>query len=438
MTKIAIISTRLCGIDGVSIEAGKWAEAYVKLGFTPVYIAGNFIKTPESQYFKIKEMDYYHPEVLRVRSIAFNKNTDKSINKDANEDTNNKLYDYCNLKKSIDNLKRKIKREILKIIGDNNIKYLSIENALSIPLNIPLGIALSEIIMEKKIKTITRHHDFYWEREEFLGSNIEDILGKYFPPDIDIIKHVVINSIAQKSIYLKKKIKAEYIPNVFDFKIIDNLNTSNDLGSNNFRKALKIGSRDYLLLQPTRVIERKRIERSIELVEKLSKKVDRKIYLLISGEPEKDEIDYFYWILDLARQKEVNLILSKSYKRGNKSFNWIDIFKSHSIYDGYISCDLVTLPSDVEGFGNPVIEASAFKRPLFVNNYPVLKDMLKKGFDFILIDGKVDSDCIEKVIKVFRDKKYRMKMLENNFNVAKKFYSMDFLIDKLKMLLNIN
>ena len=45
MDKIAIISTRLGGIDGVSIEADKWAETFLSLGLLPIYIAGDFVKT---------------------------------------------------------------------------------------------------------------------------------------------------------------------------------------------------------------------------------------------------------------------------------------------------------------------------------------------------------------------------------------------------------
>lgn len=422
--RIAIVSTRLGGIDGVSIEADKWAKAYESLGLEPIYIAGNFGKQTKRSY-KIEEMDYYHPEIRKIRSLAFNKG-----------DSDAKKINISELREDIDSIKNIIKKKLTDIIDKNEINYFSIENALSIPLNIPLGIALSEIILEKKIATITRHHDFYWEREEFLNSSIQDLLDRYFPPEIDNIKHVVINTIAQKSLYSKRKIRAEYIPNVFDFEISDRYNA----GSTNLKKILNIASEDYLFLQPTRIIKRKRIERSIQLVEKLSREMRKKIYLFVTGKSEKDEIDYFHKIKELADCKNVKMILNEDIKSKYVCGLKKDMLKMYniSIYDAYYFSDLVTLPSDVEGFGNPVIEACAFKKPLFVNNYPVLGDILSKGFEFVVIDGKVDYSCVEKIKKILTDDSYRAEVVEKNYNIARKFYSIEFLTEKLKDMLASN
>ena len=419
MEKIAIISTRLTGIDGVSIEANKWAKACDALKLEPVLIAGKFEKTSRRQSHTIKEMDYYHPEIKEIRSLAFNngKNTGKR--------------DRLKLRKNINTAKNVIKRKLTHILDKNGIEYLSIENALSIPLNIPLGIALSEIISERKIKAITRHHDFYWERKEFLENCIQDILDEYFPPDIERLEHVVINTIAKKSLYFKKGIKAHYIPNVFDFKNLDSCSKNYE----NLRSSLNVGESDYLFLQPTRIIQRKKIERSIELVEKLSKKLKGKIYLFITGKVEKDEVNYFYKIKKLSEEKKINLILSKGPAVGENDILAKDVFKLYNIYDVYRSCDTVTLPSDIEGFGNPVIEACAFRKPLFVNNYPVLADMLEKGFNFIVINKKVDDDCVEKVHKILTDHGYRSKVVEKNYEIAKKFYSMESLVERLREVL---
>jgi len=364
-------------------------------------------------------MDYYHPEVIKIRSLAFDNGDDVS------------KKDLLVLRKSINNIKDIIKNKLIDIIDKKDIKYLSIENALSIPLNIPLGIALSEIISEKKIRAVTRHHDLYWEREEFLKDCIQDILDEYFPPNIERLEHVVINTIAQRALYSKKKIRANYVPNAFDFEVLGDFNEKNK----DLRHKLDMGDNDYLFLQPTRIIQRKKIERSIKLVQELSKKVKENIYLFITGKPEKDEISYFYKIKKLSEEKKINLILSGSYGSGG-GFLEKDLFKLYNIYNMYNCCDLVTLPSDVEGFGNPVIEACAFRKPLFVNNYPVLMDMLSKGFDFIVIDGEVNSSCIEKVYRVLTDDAYRLIMLENNYKIAKRFYSMKVLIEKLKEILN--
>ena len=422
MKKIAIISTRLGGIDGVSIEAGKWAEAYSRIGFDPVYIAGKFGSKNSGKVFLIGEMDYYHPDIASIRKRAFNEVKLKG------------KKEFQGLIKDIEEIKNTLKEKLLKVIEENAIKFLSIENALTIPLNIPLGIALSEIISGKKIKAITRHHDFYWERDQFSGSNIEDMLVKYFPPDLHDLKHVVINTIAKRTLFNRKKIDAAYIPNIFDFKILKNMGDKHK----GIKEAIGIPDGDFLFLQPTRIIARKNIERSIELVEKLSKKIEKKIHLFISGRPEKTETEYFNYIIGLARSKKINLILSGSYDSGHENIVPEDIFERFGIYDFYKACDMVTLPSDVEGFGNPVIEACAFKKPLFVNNYPVLGDMLRKGFEFIVIDGKVDSGSVEKSLAFLMDADLKKKIFEKNYLIAEKFYSIGFLVESLSRLTDLD
>jgi glycosyltransferase involved in cell wall biosynthesis len=419
MEKIAIISTRLGGVDGVSIEADKWAGAYKRIGFDPVYIAGKFDREDNSIFFAVDEMDYYFTEVAEIRKIAFNEE------KKATENDLGRLID------SIAKVKEKIKDKLLKILNSNNISYLSIENALTIPLNIPLAIALTEIISENNIKAITRHHDFYWERKQFLCSNVEKMLDDYFPPDLPNLKHVVINTLARKSIYDKKKIEAAYIPNIFDFDILK------EIGKKHFKvkKFLDMGDDDFLILQPTRLIARKNIERTIDLVDKLSKKTDKKINLIISGKPEKSELDYFNEITELARKTGINLILSENDQNHIPEYTRKDLFKKFDIYDLYKACDLVTLPSDVEGFGNPVIEASVLKKPLFVNNYPVLTDMLSKGFEFIVINKKVDKKSVEKTFKLLTDQKMREEVTNKNFKIVKEYYSIDYLISKLKKII---
>jgi mannosylglucosylglycerate synthase len=419
MEKIAIISTRLGGIDGVSVEADKWAGAYKKIGFDPVYIAGKFEREVDSVFFTIEEMDYYFAEIAEIRKIAFNEE------KKATEKDLGRLIDRIGKVKEI------IKNKFSKILKSSNIRYLSIENALTIPLNIPLAIALTEIISENDIKAITRHHDFYWERKQFLCSNIEKMLDDYFPPDLVNLKHVVINTLARKSIYDRKKIEAIYIPNIFDFDLIKEIGRR----SPKVKKFLNMAEDDFLILQPTRLIARKNIERTIDLVAKLSKKTDKKINLLISGKPEKNELEYFDEIIRLTKKTGINLILSKNSHSNIPEYTRKDLFKKFDIYDLYKACDLVTLPSDVEGFGNPVIEASVLKKPLFVNNYPVLADMLSKGFEFIVINKEVDRESVEKTFKLLTDHKMRGKVTSKNFKIVKEYYSIDYLISKLKKLI---
>ena len=64
----------------------------------------------------------------------------------------------------------------------------------------------------------------------------------------------------------------------------------------------------------------------------------------------------------------------------------------------YPHADLVTYPSDIEGFGNAFLEAICYRRPVFVNNYSIFEiDIKPKGFRVIDFDGFITDDTIRRV-----------------------------------------
>ena len=56
------VSTRLAGTDGVSLEAGKWADVFEEEGFTCFYFAGELERPPERSYLA-EEALFTHPDI---------------------------------------------------------------------------------------------------------------------------------------------------------------------------------------------------------------------------------------------------------------------------------------------------------------------------------------------------------------------------------------
>jgi len=65
-----IISTRLAGTDGVSLEAAKWANVFEEEGFTCFYFAGELDRPPARSYMA-PEAHFNHPKVQEIQRVSF-------------------------------------------------------------------------------------------------------------------------------------------------------------------------------------------------------------------------------------------------------------------------------------------------------------------------------------------------------------------------------
>ena len=408
---IGFISTRFCGIDGVSLETAKWAKILEEEGHICFYMAGELDRPPERSLV-VKEAHFKHPEIKKIYEECFN---NKRIRKPSTTGRIQKIKD-------------KLKKDIYEFIKKFDIDVLIPENVLSLPLNIPLGIAITEVIAETGIPTIAHHHDFCWERKRLLVNAVWDYINMAFPPHLPSVQHVVINSSADNQLSLRTGISATIIPNVMDF---DNPPSIDDYSSD-IRENLGLSSDEFLILQPTRVVKRKGIEHSIELV----KRLDMKAKLVISHASGDEGYEYEQRIKEYSSLMGVDtLFISDIIKpyRGRTE----DGRKIYTPWDIYPHADLVTYPSNFEGFGNAFLEAIYFKKPVVVNNYSIYAiDIKPKGFKVIELDDYVNSEAIELTRKVLTNPELAREMTEHNYELGRKYYSCSILRKKLNVLLS--
>ena len=89
-----------------------------------------------------------------------------------------------------------------------------------------------------------------------------------------------------------------------------------------------------------------------------------------------------------------------------------------------------------EGFGNHAIEASYFKKPLFIRRYSVfVSDIEPLGFKTITINEKIKPSHLREVQRILEDKAYANKVTLHNFRLAKKHFSLKVLEEKLEKIL---
>jgi glycosyltransferase involved in cell wall biosynthesis len=358
----------------------------------------------------VQEAHFKHPEVTEAYVIAF------SARARPPETT-----------RLIHRLKDHLKDELYAFVRDFGIDLLLVENALAIPLNIPLGLALTEFIAETGFPTIAHHHDFFWERSRFLVNCVWDYLNMAFPPHLPSIRHVVINSSGSNQLGLRTGISSTIIPNVMDF---DHRPDPPGEYAETLREDLGLAPGEYLFLQPTRVVQRKGIENAIELIERLSVKA-RLVVSHASGDEGPSYEQRLHRFADLlgVRVNFVSDIIGE--QRGRTA----DGHKVYALADAYAHADLVTYPSTLEGFGNAFLEAIYYRRPLLVNNYSIFAiDIKPLGFRVIEFDGYITDDTVREVEHLLQDPELAAEITELNYQLGRRHYSLAVLERRLQTL----
>ncbi|MBW2518516.1 MAG: glycosyltransferase family 4 protein [Deltaproteobacteria bacterium] len=409
---IGFVSTRFAGLDGVSLEAGKWGDVLESEGYNCFWFAGELDKDPDKSYLA-HEAHFKHPYNVWINRQIFG--------------TTNKT---ASVGESIENLRRILKARLQDFIAYFHIDLLIVENALAIPLNIPLGLALAELISETQIATIAHHHDFYWERDRFAANCVAEYLHECFPPQSSNIQHVVINSIAQDDLLQRRNIRSTIIPNVLDF---DHPPATHPNSFKDFLASFGLKPGHKTILQPTRIIQRKGIEHAIELVKRLG---GSHYKLLISHEAGDEGWEYAGWLKNYALDNGVDLRLAQKpiaspWQHPKQGIN------GNSLWNIYQHADFVTFPSRYEGFGNAFIEAVYLKKPLLVNRYAAfVSDIEPKGFDLVTMDATLTAETVQTVSAILESPRRAAEMVDHNYEIARRHFSYGVLKNHLVAVLD--
>jgi glycosyltransferase involved in cell wall biosynthesis len=206
-----LLSYRLGGDDGVSIESNKWEWALRALGFATRRVAADF-------------EDGLRPDDTWLGFLAI----DPAPGARAEPDT---------LAASL-----------------AGAELVVVENLCSLPLNVDAARAASSVLSRFPGRVVFHHHDLPWERPE-----LEHFTE--FPPRRPGSLHVAISDHARRGLS-KRGIPAVTIRNSFDTHVAPGDRSGT-------RAKLGYTSEDFVVLQPTRAIPRKDVPRGIGLAEQL-------------------------------------------------------------------------------------------------------------------------------------------------------------------------
>jgi glycosyltransferase involved in cell wall biosynthesis len=222
----------------------------------------------------------------------------------------------------------------------NGADVVLVENLLSLPRNPAAAETLAGILRGRP--ALLHHHDLPWQRDQ-------DFAVQVWPPDDPAWRHIAINELSRLQL-AERGISAVTIYNTVEM--------GGGRGRRRLaRRRLRLNKRELLVLQPTRAIPRKNVAAGIAVAEHLGG-----AYWL-TGPAEDGYGAALQALLDQARCPVLRRVP-----------------EGLSMADAYAAADVVVFPSTWEGFGNPVLEAAAYRRPLVVADYPVLGELRRLGF----------------------------------------------------------
>ncbi|MDY7076921.1 MAG: glycosyltransferase family 4 protein, partial [Chloroflexota bacterium] len=329
----------------------------------------------------------------------------------------------------------------------------------SVGANPSVSIALARVMRELQLPALAHNHDFYWERTAGVAltcATAIELADKYLPPRDPLARHVVINSLAQRELTERKGIESTVVPNVFDFAPPWQPDDYNQ----DFRTRIGLGENDILVLQATRIVQRKGIELAVDFVRALGSPErrarlrarglydgrpfndDSRIVLVLAGYARDDVTGGYVKHLKqkIEREKVDALFIEDIVGEERQTRNGEKIY---SLWDTYVFADFVTYPSLWEGWGNQFLEALRARLPLMLFEYPVYQaDIKNKGFRVVSLGSEIQEQddlglvrvaphvieaAADQAVELLTDARLRQETDEHNFQVGRQNYSLESL-----------
>ncbi|MCJ7773518.1 MAG: hypothetical protein MUP22_10350 [Desulfobacterales bacterium] len=120
---IGFVSTRFAGTDGVTLESSKWADVLRQYGHECFWFAGEIDRDTEKSFI-VPEAHFLHETIEWINERVVGKKERHPVVTQTIHDTRSIL-----------------KKLLHQFLNHFNIDLLIAENALTIPMNIPLGLA---------------------------------------------------------------------------------------------------------------------------------------------------------------------------------------------------------------------------------------------------------------------------------------------------------
>ncbi len=206
-----------------------------------------------------------------------------------------------------------------------------------------------------------------------------------------------------------------------------------------------------ILLQHTRIVPRKKIETALDLAFKLEERFEKEgtkkcVALIVTGHSGDEQNSYKKYLKEyydslLAKKPTSNVIFVMGE---NVILSHRDIIVDKKYYKfaelpGVVAAagGIGTYFSEVEGFGNNLLELISFGVPAVINKYEVYVEEIEKlGFKLPSIeDNKITDELVEESYRLLTDVAYRNEVVLHNLKTLEENLGHHIIGEKLSSLI---
>jgi glycosyltransferase involved in cell wall biosynthesis len=438
--RILFTHYRVGKTDGVSIEAAAWRQIWEDMGARVAFCAGPISQGAEYSIENLEQQ--VHPPVFLIDEEAFG--------------GFKTFADEAEFIQAVREQQDLLRPAFEAVVEDFQPTHLVFSNVFSVGEHIAAPEALLSVLDAHRLPTIGIHHDFYWEGPRYARPSspfVERILAECYPPRRDYMRHACINLPAQGELRARKGIEAGLMYDTLDFNQapwqIDEYNQ--DLLRNR-----GVDDDDLVVLQSTRIVRRKNIELAIDLVAQLADRMARggkkqlatgktfdprhnRVWLVLAGYAENRDRKYRDLLMIHAARKGVDLLALGDAIGTARYMAPEAVGKRYTLWDAYPHADLITYPSEREGFGNQYLEALFAQKPVVAFEYPVFQsDIQPLGFQVISLGDQLSLNpetglveipapvmdrAVDEVFALIQDRDRYRDMVERNFQLGARHFS---------------
>jgi hypothetical protein len=409
-SRVGFVATRFSNQDAIGREAAKWAELLKAAGHECFYFAGASDREQERSVV-VPEASCQHPDIAELNADVF--------------DTGSRSSKTSGM---IQAIRFHLKQNLYQFIKTFDVNVLIIENAFSMPNNLPLGLALSELVAETNLPAIAHHHELHWWHERFMHSTAEDYLQAAFPPVLPAVWHVVSNSHAARQLAQRANLNSIVIPPALDF---EREQGSPAGGAERLQQALGIDAGQPLVLQPTSALPSKRVMLSIEAAASL----DPGCVLVVSGVSPLETVDYRGRLLRHARLHGVDLVFADGRLSHSEQDTGGDD-PGATIADAYRTARWISYPIHIEELDPAFLQAAYYRRPLLMSRMDFARsELAAQGMQVLTVDESLGTDSLEYNRILLADREETERMSGANFELGRRHYHLQGLAQQLELLL---